>query len=120
MDFPESASEYDGLAQTVLHGLRAGDDLDRFTARVRANEQAIADPAFLDTDTLQRLHTRIQRWLALPCRCGATARRSPRWKRCRFIATSASTTRRAAGRATTTTAHGRRSATSASASTARS
>jgi len=49
----------------VLHGLRAGDDVDRFTARVRANERAIADPAFLDADTLQRLHARIQRWLAL-------------------------------------------------------
>src|SRR4051794_27479950 len=36
--FPDSADAYCGSAQTILYGLRAGDDVDRFLERVRANQ----------------------------------------------------------------------------------
>ena len=42
-EFPSSSDRYEGRAQTVLYGLRAGDDASRFAQRLRTNEGEIAD-----------------------------------------------------------------------------
>jgi hypothetical protein len=70
-EFPDSADAYLGAAQTMLYGLRAGDGVDGFMERLRANRGPGGDPALLDDATLRSLHTRIQRWLALSL---------PRWR----------------------------------------
>jgi hypothetical protein len=62
--FPESANFYWDKAQTTLYGLQAGDDQARFIQRLRANAGIDAGPAYA-TETLARLHARVERWLAI-------------------------------------------------------
>jgi hypothetical protein len=76
--FPDSAGAYSGKAETMLYGLRAGDDRDGFVQRVRANRGPGDDPASMDDDTLRSLHASIQRWLALSL---------PRWREQSELAT---------------------------------
>lgn len=61
-EFPQSLDHYEGLAHSLILGLRMGDDLAVFKKRMR-NQRRLDAPAGCDDESLDRLWFLAHQWL---------------------------------------------------------